>query len=44
VLIQSGFAVKLLSETEAAEVLEIWISIRELDDEPSQIVDEETLN
>lgn len=30
VLVQSGFAVKLLSEGEAGEVLEMWKMIREL--------------
>jgi hydrogenase assembly chaperone HypC/HupF len=33
VLVQSGFAVKLLSESEASEVLETWKLIRELDGE-----------
>jgi hydrogenase assembly chaperone HypC/HupF len=33
VLVQSGFVVKLLSESEAGEVLEIWKTIRELDTE-----------
>jgi hydrogenase expression/formation protein HypC len=31
VLVQSGFAVKLLSDSEAAEILESWKLIRELD-------------
>ena len=33
VLVQSGFAVKLLSKSEAGEVLEMWKVIRELDSE-----------
>jgi len=33
VLVQSGFAVKLLTESEAAEALDIWKVIRELDAE-----------
>ena len=33
VLVQSGFAVKLLSESEASEALETWKLIRELDGE-----------
>lgn len=33
VLVQSGFAVKLLSESEAVEALDIWKAIRELDAE-----------
>jgi hydrogenase expression/formation protein HypC len=33
VLVQSGFAVKLLSEKEAKEALEIWSMIRELESE-----------
>ena len=33
VLVQSGFAVKLLSKKEAAESLELWKMIRELDSE-----------
>lgn len=33
VLVQSGFAVKLLSENEASESLEMWKIIRELDPE-----------
>jgi hydrogenase expression/formation protein HypC len=33
VLVQSGFAVKRLSESEASEVLEMWKVIRELDAE-----------
>ena len=33
VLVQSGFAVKLLSQSEAAEVLEMWKAIREVDAE-----------
>jgi len=33
VLVQSGFAVKLLSESEAKEALEIWDMIRELQSE-----------
>ena len=33
VLVQSGFAVKLLSESEAVESLDIWKVIRELDAE-----------
>jgi hydrogenase expression/formation protein HypC len=35
VLVQSGFAVKLLSESEASESLELWKAIRELDAEPT---------
>jgi hydrogenase expression/formation protein HypC len=33
VLVQSGFAVKLLSKKEAVESLELWKMIRELDSE-----------
>jgi hydrogenase expression/formation protein HypC len=33
VLVQSGFAVKLLSKKEAVEALELWKMIRELDSE-----------
>lgn len=33
VLVQSGFAVKLLSKKEAVESLELWKMIRELDAE-----------
>jgi hydrogenase expression/formation protein HypC len=33
VLVQSGFAVKLLSESEALESLEMWKMIRELEPE-----------
>ena len=33
VLVQSGFAVRLLSESEAEETLEAWKVIREFDDE-----------
>ena len=33
VLVQSGFAVKLLSKSEAGEALEMWKAIRELDAE-----------
>jgi hydrogenase expression/formation protein HypC len=33
VLVQSGFAVKLLSKNEALEVLSVWKMIRELDSE-----------
>ena len=33
VLVQGGFAIKLLSENEAREALEIWKTIRELDAE-----------
>ncbi len=35
VLVQSGFAVKLLSKEEAAEALDLWKMIRELDSEES---------
>jgi hydrogenase expression/formation protein HypC len=35
VLVQSGFAVKLLTESEAGEALEMWKVIRELDAEQS---------
>jgi len=33
VLVQGGFVIKLLSESEARETLEIWKTIRELDAE-----------
>jgi hydrogenase maturation factor len=33
VLVQSGFAVKRLSKSEAGEALEMWKAIRELDAE-----------
>lgn len=35
VLVQSGFAVKLLSESEAKEALEMWDMIRQLESEPT---------
>jgi hydrogenase expression/formation protein HypC len=35
VLVQSGFAVKLLTESEAAESLQMWDLITELDSEPT---------
>ncbi len=35
VLVQSGFAVKLLSKKEALEALDLWKMIREIDSEES---------
>ena len=38
VLVQSGFAIKVLSRREAVEVLETWKAIRELDADDSWAV------